>query len=241
MAGLSDPAGLLTAWEQAGSVPEAARGAVLVCHGGLAGDLESVLDLPVGEVGVLAGQLYAQEFGEVVEALLPCAGCAELLDVRLPLALLGSAVPERDCPVFTPRGERLTVRALTTRDLLAVGGAADPAAALLARCVCDSSGRPVDASELTADVAVRVDAVAERLAGAAAAVVRTTCPGCGADPVVPVDVGALLWDRVASAAAALVAEVATLAAAFGWREADVLALSAVRRDMYLRLVRGGAT
>ncbi|MFZ3493223.1 hypothetical protein ACODT5_08325 [Streptomyces sp. 5.8] len=240
MPGLSDPARLLAAWEHAVSVPAAARGAVLVCHGGFAGDLESVLGLSVGEVGVLAGRLYAEEFSETVEALLPCAGCGEVLDVRLPLAALSAVAPGRDCRVLTPDGGELTVRALTTRDLLAAGRAAEPAAELLSRCVSDAEGVPVDPAALMPEVAAEVDAAAERLAGAAAAVVRTGCPDCGAEALVPVDIGALLWERVASVASALISEVAALAAAFGWREADVLGLSPVRRGMYLQLARGGA-
>ncbi|MER5811191.1 hypothetical protein ABT143_23875 [Streptomyces sp. NPDC002033] len=240
LASLSHPAGLLAAWEQAALAPAAARGAVLVRHGGLAEDMESALGLPVGQIGVLAGQLYAEEFGDALEALVPCAGCGEVLDVNLPLAALRAVSARPESRVPTPDGVELTVRPLTTRDLLVAGRAADPAAVLLSRCVFDPTGAPVDPADLTPDVVARVDAAAERLAGAAAAVVRTECPDCGAEALVPVDMGALLWQRVASAAAALIAEVATLASAFGWREADVLELSPVRRGMYLRLAGGGA-
>ena len=69
--------------------------------------------------------------------------------------------------------------------------------------------------------------------------VRASCPECGADVGAPLDVGALLWDRVARAAGEALHEVAELAAAFGWSEADVLGLTPLRRRAYLELVRGG--
>ncbi len=49
------------------------------------------------------------------------------------------------------------------------------------------------------------------------------------------DVGALLWERVAQAAPVLLGEVAALARAFGWTEPDVLALGETRRHAYLAL------
>lgn len=240
MSVLSHPARLLAAWEQAATVPPAARGAVLICHGGLAEDMEAALDLPLGQVGVLAGRLYTEEFGEAAEALVPCAGCGAVLDVHLPLTALRAVAPGRVTRVAAPDGEELTVRPLTTQDLLAAGRAADPAAVLMARCVRGAEGVPVDPVELAPETAARVEAAAERIAGAAAAVVRTGCPDCGVEAVVPVDMGALLWERVANAATVLIEEVAVLASAFGWREADVLELSSARRGMYLRLARGDA-
>ncbi|PPS67825.1 MULTISPECIES: hypothetical protein [Streptomyces] len=240
MSALSDPARLLDAWEEAAAVPPAARAAVLVCHGGFAEDVESALGLPLGDVCALAGRMYAEDFGEALEAVVACRGCDAQLDVRLPVSTLWTASPERERRVPGPRNRELSVRALTARDLLAAGRVPDPAGELLARCVTDSAGKPVDTRGLGPEEVARVEEAAEQLSGAAAAVVRTSCPDCGAAPLMPVDMGGLLWDRVASAASALVSEVAALAAAFGWREQDVLHMSPQRRRMYLRLARRGA-
>ena len=56
----------------------------------------------------------------------------------------------------------------------------------------------------------------------------------------PLDLTDFLWRRVASEAPQLMAEVAELAAAFGWTEAEVVGLGAARRRVYLELARGGA-
>jgi hypothetical protein len=237
---LSDPTRLLDAWENAAAVPSAARAAVLVCHGGFAEDVESALGLPLGEVCALAGRVYAEDFGGALDALVPCRGCDAQMDVRLPVSTLRTASAERERRVPGPQNRELSVRALTTCDLLAAGRTSDPAGELLARCMTDAAGEPVDPRGLGPEAVARVEEAAEQLAGAAAAVVRTSCPDCGTDALVPVDMGVLLWERVASAASALVSEVAALASAFGWREQDVLRMSAQRRRTYLRLARQGA-
>ena len=46
--------------------------------------------------------------------------------------------------------------------------------------------------------------------------------------------------RVTARAGALLHEVHRLASAYGWSETDVLAMSAMRRGVYLELARGGS-
>jgi hypothetical protein len=233
-----DGAQLLSAWEAAAALPPAARGAALLERAGYVDDLDAALDLPVGEGAALAARVYADAFGEVVEGLVTCAACTTVLDVSLPLRALPDA-PGEATAVVAHGGRELRVRAPTTRDLLAARERADPAHALLSACVSEAGGRPADPDELTEQARDLVDAAAEELAGAAATMVRATCPECGADVAAPLDVGALLWDRVARAAGEGLREVAELAAAFGWSETEILALPAMRRRAYLELARSG--
>jgi hypothetical protein len=50
------------------------------------------------------------------------------------------------------------------------------------------------------------------------------------------DAGSLLWEEIDARARALLAEVHQLAAAYGWSEGQILALSDRRRAVYLDLV-----
>ena len=86
------------------------------------------------------------------------------------------------------RREGLVVRCPTSRDLLAAAASADPTATLLARCVTDAGGTAVDPASLAGPRRAAVDAAAERLAGAAAVVLRAGCPACGGEVRVDVDV-----------------------------------------------------
>jgi hypothetical protein len=216
---LRDPAHLLSAWEAAARLPRAARGAALADAG---------LDLPISEAAALAVGTYAEAFGATADCVLECDACGQELDVTVPLA-------ELDAPggAEVAVGE-LTVRAPTTRDLLAARDGDD----LLARCV-SAGDAPVDPAGLGGELRDAVEAAAEELSGLAAIVVRAECPDCGAQVSAPLDPGLLLWDRVASAVPAALGEVAELALAFGWSEQDVLALTPLRRRAYLELARGG--
>jgi len=235
---LADAAVLLAAWEAASAVPACAVGATLLHRSGLVDDLADALDLPLAASTAAIAQLYVDAFGDVVDAVVGCAACGETLEVALPLAHLTRSPEAPATDAVAVPGEELVVRCPTSRDLLAAAASADPTAALLARCVTDAGGTAVDPGSLAGPRRAAVDAAAERLAGAAAVVLHAGCPACGGEVRVDVDVAALVWQRICVEVPVVLAEVAELSAAFGWSEADVLAMSRVRRDAYLALVRG---
>ncbi len=252
--GLRDPAALLAAWEHAGQAPPPARAAVLVHRAGLTGSLDEALDLDVGTCAVLALQVYRETFGEVADAVVECPGCGERMEAALPTDGWsgGPGIPggpgqhERERTVGA-----WVVRAPTARDLVLIAERDGLAAArdeLLRRCVRPAAVRGGEASGGDGAGAVgrrvagpddaelaAIEAVAEELAGAAVLVSIVTCPECGTAVDVSFDAGAMLWDRVAAAAPELLADVASLARAYGWNETEVLALPPVRRRAYLAL------
>lgn len=65
------------------------------------------------------------------------------------------------------------------------------------------------------------------------------CAPCGHTWDAALDIVELLWTGVAARATALQREVHALATAYGWHEADILAMSATRRQGYLELVGAG--
>jgi hypothetical protein len=236
---LDDAAHLLDVWETCTSVSGVMRSVVLLHAAGAVADRDTALDLSVDEAARLAATLYTDTFGDVVDGALRCGGCTEVLDVALPLSALPAAAPGLRARVDSAVGV-LDVRTPTVRDLLLAAGDGDPAAALLDRCVTRADGEPVDVSAFGADVLAQVDRATEEFAGLASLVVTTSCPACGGDLRASVDMSTLLWERICVAAPVLLAEVAELAAAFGWSERDVLALSTVRRRAYLDITRAGA-
>ncbi|MEO3891429.1 hypothetical protein [Nonomuraea sp. B5E05] len=234
MTTLDDPARLLEAWEHAAPAPPVTRGPVLLHSVGLLPDLGTALEMPVGLVAALAARLYADAFGGVADVMMTCV-CGELLEAALPLEPI-TELPAGECAEAC--GGTLRVRPPSARDLLVAAQADDALATLLTRCVRDAAGGPISPAQLTAEQLRAVDAVAEELAGAAAVMLRARCPACENIVAVSLDVAELLWERVAARAPALLTEVATLAAAFGWAEAEILALPAGRRRAYLALAAG---
>lgn len=230
---LHDSATVLESWEAALRVRAPLRGAAVLAR--LHPDGDAVLDLPLAEVAALATAYLAEVSGDDVDGVLTCDGCAALLDVRLRLSDLfdDSPAPEgRD----RGRGIRFALRSPTPRDLAAAGGNADAYGSLLRRCVTRADGAAVDPAALSPADLAEIDSALESLAGAALPLLRATCPDCGGAATGALDVADLLWRHVEVAARAVLRDVSQLAAAFGWREADVLALTPLRRSAYLALV-----
>lgn len=62
------------------------------------------------------------------------------------------------------------------------------------------------------------------------------CTDCGHAWDAVLDVGACFWDELGSRAHQLLEAVHRLASAYGWREAEILALSPARRAAYLNMI-----
>jgi hypothetical protein len=63
-----------------------------------------------------------------------------------------------------------------------------------------------------------------------------TCPQCAHQWQAPLDIVSFLWSEVHAWAIRLLREIHELASAYGWSEAEILALSPWRRRAYLELV-----
>jgi hypothetical protein len=225
---VTDDAGAtLTMWEVLASTAAIARGAAMLVVSGRAASLAEAIDAPLAAgAGAALSELRCRE-GNSVDTVITCPACGAMLDAPLLLDELPQAAPTGPVAV----GD-VTVRAPSTRDLLSVVDAADPAAALRARCIEGPSDWEVNApprADLTA--------AAEELCGAAAVALRAECPDCGAAIVADVDVVDILFARITDDAMAVLRDVGELAAAFGWAESDILALTPVRREHYLTIAR----
>jgi hypothetical protein len=64
------------------------------------------------------------------------------------------------------------------------------------------------------------------------------CPTCGSGWAVAFDIVAFFWTELQAWAQRMLRDIHTLARAYGWREADILALSPLRRQVYLELSSG---
>jgi hypothetical protein len=73
---------------------------------------------------------------------------------------------------------------------------------------------------------VEVDPVADLSFG-------LSCPACSHDWSASFDITAYFWRELSAMARAMLEDVHLLATAYGWREADVLSISAARRAFYL--------
>ena len=129
----------------------------------------------------------------------------------------------------------------TSQDLMAAEGEDNVEAArllILDRCLLSAqkAGDAVSSLQLPAEV---VAGVAESMAQAdplADIQLNIDCPACRHRWRAAFDIVSFLWTEIEAWAGRILSEVHTLARAYGWREAEILALSAARRQFYLEMV-----
>lgn len=221
---------ILAVWERGRGRTLPERALELVAAGGYP-ELPELLS--VGERDALLLALRELTLGESLVAVVSCPSCADLLEVELAAAdLRVEKAPSGAEPLeLELEGRRIRFRLPTAADLVAVASAADVEegrALLLERCVIDG--------ELAAE---GEEALAGGMAEAdpgAWVELELACPGCGEEWSAPFDIVSFFWAEVDACARRLVRDVHALALAYGWRESDVLALSAERRQAYLELV-----
>ena len=63
-----------------------------------------------------------------------------------------------------------------------------------------------------------------------------SCPACGHQWLSTFDIVSFFWSEINAWAYRILREVHILASAYGWREADILAMSPYRRQLYLEMV-----
>lgn len=232
-AGLTE-AKLLQVWEAGSGWSPVQRGVALAA---LAADAPpaTVAALPLGQRNALLLELRERCFGPTLPGAATCPRCQEPLDVTVTSDELRTSQPAESSTVddVVVGDVTVTCRPLTADDLLAAAAPdtvdGDPRRALLRRCVVAIRG-----ARTLPDTAW--DAIAERLPALdplADLTIPLDCPECGHRWRSAFDIAAYVWAEFAAYARRLLHEVHVLASAYGWTEAEVLAVSPHRRRWYL--------
>jgi hypothetical protein len=235
---------LLDAWERGLGMPAAER-AVALLAAGEPGSSHEHAALALGERDARLLALRRWAFGSRIDGVAGCPSCGAELELSVDAHDILLAPPA------APNGEELVrledyevrFRLPDSRDAAEAGRAGTVAAArrvLLQRCVTGASrnGSAVEPLALPEDVVERIEeAMAERDPQADVRL-ALTCSECGHRWEAGFDAGRFVWTEVDRWAKRVLVDVATLASAFGWTEAEVLRLSPSRRDAYLELAGG---
>lgn len=193
---------------------------------------DQLADQPVGwrEIHLLA--LRNAMFGNALDGYATCPSCASLMEFSLDAGALLAELPQppSEARVMLDGGQW---RLPTSRDQAMILDAADPETAvaiLLERC---RIGQPAATSPaLVAELETRLEA----LDPAANIRLGMQCTDCGQAWDAVLDIGSCFWAELGTCARRLLESVHRLAGAYGWREADILALSPARRAAYLSLI-----
>lgn len=199
--------------------------------------------LTIGDRDARLLEVRASTFGPQLDATAVCPRCGIGLEFSLPAESLRlEPAGASSAPASWVAGDyTVRLRCLDSRDLAqAVRAGSEDAArrCLLERCVVEAvrDGRRVDVESLPAAV---TEAIADRMAESdpqADLTARLHCSECGHGWDVVFDIANVLWVEIAAHTRQLLRDVHALARAYGWREADILAMSAGRRQLYLEMV-----
>jgi hypothetical protein len=226
---------LVRAWESGAARTPAERALLLLAHACPEESWEELAALPIGRRDARLLTLREWTLGPALNCVARCPSCAE------PVELNFSVADVRDDTVAVPgelsleaHGYTVAFRLPSSTDLSVV----DDRRALLARCLSGAEyrGRKRSLKRLPAKV---LDAVVRRMAEAdPQADVHTTltCPACDHDWRATFDIVTFFLAELEVWVYRVLRDVHRLASAYGWREADILALSPRRRQFYLELV-----
>ncbi|HEX5725731.1 MAG TPA: hypothetical protein VFX98_09725 [Longimicrobiaceae bacterium] len=180
-------------------------------------------------------------FGPRVVSTADCPACGERVELDFAVAAVRvEGEPPPEPLALEAEGWALVARLPTAGDLAAAAtasGVEEARQVLLERCVVEAHehGEPRGADELPEEV---VRALGAGLAAAdpqAEVRLALVCPACGHGWEALFDIASFLWSEVEAWSERTLREVHVLALAYGWREADVLALSPWRRRRYLEM------
>jgi hypothetical protein len=239
------PSELLEVWERGQSAPPVRRALLLLEAAAPEAGPEALARLPVGRRDADLLHLREWTFGPRLVCGVVCDGCGGRLELDFRAEeIRGAAEPAEPESFTTKVGDyEVGFRLPNSLDLLELASCADAAQArrlLFERCVNAArlGGSHVEPESLPPEV---VSGVSERMSQAdpqGDIRVSVECPACGREWQTVFDIVSFFWSEVEAWARRTLQEVHVLATAYGWREADTLALSPQRRRLYLEMIRG---
>lgn len=215
---------------------------------------EALAELTIGQRDGRLLTLREWAFGSRMTGLSICPCCRDRLE------LVFETTDIRSAPEHTPaepgaelslsaEGYEIRFRVPNSLDLQATSGTGDATETrqrLLERCistvqVANPEGAQPDGEAGSIDdlPTTVIDEVAAHMAKAdpqADVQLTVSCPACGHEWLAMLDVVSFFWAEIETWAYRTLNQVHSLASAYGWREADILAMSAWRRQRYLEMI-----
>jgi len=234
---------LLGAWEQGLSQSAVHRALTLLTLTNADAGPEWPAQLSIGQRDAHLLALRERAFGPRMTGLAMCPACGVQVQLDFTVADVRVAAPSISVdPCTLSFGEcDVFFRLPNSQDLQALPTPSDGRSskrALLERCLLSArrNGQEIPAEQLPEEVTT---AISERMAEIdpeADVQLALSCPQCDQRWHAPLDIASFLWSEIHAWAVRLLRDVHTLASAYGWREAEILALSPWRRQAYLELI-----
>lgn len=237
------PQELLEIWESGLERKPVERGVWMLRALRDGNDGDDPASLPFGRRDDRLLALREQAFGEEITALASCPSCHERFEAQFRISNI--RVPVKDSPATTDlvAGEyAVEYRLPDSMDLLALQENQSDAPGLrrqlLERCILNAShrGERVGPGDVPDEVTQAVAQAMEKADPQAEIELSLECSACDHKWQELFDIESFLWQELEAWAARTLHEVHQLAAAYGWNEREILALTPVRRNIYLNLI-----
>lgn len=202
---------------------------------------------PLGLVNARLLEVRSTVFGSSWNCVANCPACAQVAEVQLDITAMLAAAPNVDFAdiqtwhVLNEANGATRFRLPVLGDLARTDTVETLRASQLLHAIVEmpTSQTMIDASMLDQPTPIRSEIEQQllQLDPLAAIDIVMDCPSCDHQWRAAVDVIGMLWAELSAMAKRLLGDVARLAAVFGWSETQILALSSVRRQHYLDMVR----
>ena len=203
---------------------------------------EEMSRLSLGQLNAHLFDVRERLFGPDLSCYAECPQCKEGLEFTIAISAI------RDKGVVEPKEQELSIegyelrfRLLNSLDLKAVAEAQDKTAMrkmLAARCVLEArrEREEISSDQLPDMVITGLAARLSECDSKAEVLLDLECPSCKNRWQTFLDIASYFWNELSAQVRRLLGEVHTIASAYGWQEADILAMSARRRHYYLELI-----
>ena len=242
---------ILCAWEEGQQKHPVDRGVLLLTLALPSFSPAMLSSLTIGQRNRQLLLLRQKTLGTLAKCSVQCPRCDEKLEFTLDL---GAVLPAKvEAPVepselsehihtLSVDAFTLNFRIPTSADLASIVGSVDVQEGshlLIERCVVRATqdeqavtveSLPENVLQELAEAVIEHDPLAEMECA-------LVCPACQQHWTTLFDIVSFFWTELDALAKRLLRDVHTIASAYGWRESDILALSAARRQYYLELIR----
>ncbi len=234
---------LLHVWERGLAQSPAQRALILLTAASQDQAIEQLAQLTVGERDASLLALREETFGRRLGSLTNCPACAEQVELQIETSDLHATRPETNAPLRVCLDDyTIEFRLPTSLDVASLDPLAGLAANrqdLLQRCLIRARRGETElrAAELPEEAVVAVSRRMAEVDPQADVQLSLRCPQCQHVWQPPLDIASYFWREIHAWAQRILREIHLLASAYGWREADILALNPWRRQSYLELIQ----
>lgn len=218
-------------------------------------DILSIIS--IGQRDAMLLTLREWTFGSQMASQATCPNCGEPLELNFNVADVRMAPSQFEAVEkysLSVAECEVSFRLPNTLDIMAIAQSAVPEATatdkqsdkqsetaqqvLLERCILAATdkSKSLSINQLPSNIIKAVIAEMAQIDPQANVPIDTSCPACGHEWQLLFDIMSFFWSEINAWAFRTLRDIHTLASAYGWCEADILAMSPRRRQLYLDMV-----